>query len=201
MGNFSFKNWLKIIERPPKIMWITGMNSSGEKPRKLALMGYEVLSIGTTNNYFAAYLGRLKRYNPFFKINKKIDKMGADHIEDNLEKQKSESENFMPDVIVGTSQGGAVAMKLGNRYPNSKFILGSPAWKIFNSKPINLPKDTIVIHGRKDVTVPLEDSVELVEKYGFDLKVYNFSHSIPLSVIRLSIDEHLADMGMQIPAN
>lgn len=198
-SDFSFRDWIKDKERSPKILWFTGMNSSGSKPRKLATMGYEVKSIGTTNHYFAAYLGRIKRYHPFKAINKKVDSWGIQHIKDNIEKSKKEIGEFVPDVVVGTSQGGAVVMKLGNKYSNSKFVLGCPAWKIFNSKPENLPQDTIIIHGKKDLTVPIEDSMELAKKYGFSLRIYNFGHGVPLGAIKLAIDKHLNNLGINIP--
>lgn len=200
--NMEFKTWLQEKERPPRVLWFTGMNSSGSKPKKLATLGYDVKSIGTTNHYFAAYLGRIKRYQPFFMIRKKVDTWGSQHMQDNVKKHDEEIKNFVPDVVVGTSQGGAVAMKLGYRYPNAKFVLGCPAWKIFNSKPDKLPSDTIVIHGKKDITVPVEDSIELAYNYGFRLTTYsNIGHGIPLPIVKLAIDKHLISLGITIPKN
>lgn len=196
----DFKNWIKEKERPPRILWITGMNSSGQKPKMLAGMGYDVKHMGTTNNYFAAYLGRVKRYHPFSIMGRAADKWGMKHIEDNLQKHDEEIKNFVPDVVVGTSQGGAVAMKLGSRYPKAKFVLGCPAWKIFNSKPDNLPEDTIIVHGSEDVTVPVQDSIELVKKYGYRIKIYkNLGHSLPLKPIKLAIDSQLYSLGIPTP--
>lgn len=196
----EFKNWLQEKERFPRVLWFTGMNSSGSKPKALATMGYEVKAISTTNHYFAAYLGRIKRYHPFKNLGKFVDAWGSKHIEDNIEQNKQKLKTFSPDVVVGTSQGGAVAMKLGNVYPTAKFILGCPAWKIFNSEPVGLPRDTIILHGRKDITVPLEDSMELADRYGYKLKVYNFGHGVPLSIVKRAIDFHLTNLGIQIPA-
>lgn len=195
----SFKDWMKEKDRSPRILWINGMNSSGTKPVKLAEMGYEVKSIGTTNHYFAAYLGRFKRYSPFALVRKTADSMGAKHIDDNVKKQQEESKDFMPDVVVGTSQGGAVAMQLGNRYPNAKFVLGCPAWKIFGSKLINLPRDTIIIHGKKDLTVPVGDSIELAKNNKFELRIYNVGHGLPLQTLKIAIDDQLRRIGIPIP--
>ena len=198
----EFKKWFEEKERPPRVLWFTGMNSSGSKPKNLAAMGYEVKSIGTTNHYFAAYLGRIKRYQPFQMIRKAADTWGTQHMQDNISKHDEEIKDFVPDVVVGTSQGGAVAMKLGNRYPKAKFVLGCPAWKIFNSKPENLPHDTIIIHGKKDITVPAQDSVELADTYGFRLVTYsNIGHGIPLPIIKLGIDRQLNSLGITIPKN
>lgn len=199
-NDISFKSWLNKKERPPKIIWINGMNSSGSKPVRLAAMGYDVKSVGTTNNYFAAYLGRFSRYSPFSLLKGQIGSMGSKHIDDNVRKQQEETKDFVPDVVVGTSQGGAVAMKLGNKYPNAKFVLGCPAWKIFNSEPINLPKDTIIVHGLEDITVPIEDSIELARKNGFKLRKYrNISHGLPLQILKLAIDDQLRKLGISIP--
>jgi predicted esterase len=73
------------------------------------------------------------------------------------------TEKFEPDVIVGTSQGGPVAMRMAKKFPKARLILLAPAWKIFNQPP-DVGPDTIVIHGRKDKVVPYQHSVELCEK-------------------------------------
>jgi hypothetical protein len=196
----NFKNWLEDKERPPRVLWITGMNSSGSKPKKLAMMGYDVKSVGTTTNYFVAYLGRFKRYHPFTLLKSTADKWGVQHVKKNLDKHHEEAKNFTPDVIIGTSQGGAIAMRLGIRFPKAKFVLGAPAWKIFNAKPGDLPRDTIIIHGKKDIIVPLEDSTELADKYGYKLRVYNFGHyDVPFGVLKSAIDEQLLKLGMAPP--
>lgn len=201
----KFKNWLYKegkIQLPPKILWITGLYSFGGGPRLLNSLGYDCKQVSSIPNLSAAYLGRFKRYS-FIKyfIQKKAEELGKNHLLDNIKKHDEEvGGEYNPNVIIGSSQGGAIAMELGDRYPKSKFVLASPAWKIFGANPENLPKDTIIIHGTKDLTVPFEDSEELSEKYGFRLIPYNGGHhNRPSSLLKRVIDEQLLKLGISPP--
>jgi predicted esterase len=174
----------------PNILYITGMNSSGIKPKILATMGYNVKTLSTTSNVMTATLGRFKRYIAAFE--KQINGLGQQFIQENIAKHDREIQGFVPDVVVGTSQGGAVAMKLGSRYPKAKFVLNAPAWKIFNAIPENLPSDTIVLQGKKDMLVPFQDSMELKEKYGFNVRIFDdLDHQIPFPLVKMAIDKQL----------
>ena len=74
----------------------------------------------------------------------------------------------LPDVIVGSSRGGAVAMCLN---PNgAKTILVAPAWSHFRqTASTEIKKDTMILHSEKDTTVLLSDSEHLVNTYGATL--------------------------------
>lgn len=197
--NSKTKRLVEAEDRPPRVLWITGMGSRGMGPRELAAMGYDVKQIGTTTNRFAAYLGRFKRYGVFPH---RADQLGAAHMAANISKHDMEMKDmeFIPDVVVGTSQGGAVVMHISHNYPMSKFVLGAPAWKIFGGDPSELPKDTIIIHGERDITVPVDDSIELQDKYGFELRTFRFGHTIPTKYIKDAIDTQLAKIGITAPA-
>src|SRR5437899_328929 len=67
-----------------------------------------------------------------------------------------------PAVIVGSSRGGAVAMKLAASAP---LVLLAPAWRRFGAEPI-VRRDTRILHGVKDDVVPLADSLELEARNG-----------------------------------
>jgi hypothetical protein len=206
----TFYEWLELkleeeqeqIEKAPKVLWITGMNSSGMNPLRLSLMGYDVKSVGTTTNRYAAYLGRIKRY-PLLKsiIGKSADKLGQQHINVNVKKHALETEYdnnvFAPDVVVGSSQGGAIVMQIAYKYPKAKFVLAAPAWKIFGATYKHLPKDTIILHGTKDFVVPVTDSEEL-ESLGFEVHYLNCGHSVPLTNVRHAIDTQLNKLGISI---
>lgn len=191
----TFLRWLEENHgrKIPKILWITGMGSTGTSPRQLASMGYDVKFVGTTTNRYAAYLGRFSRYQPISLFSGHVSSVIKSHLDMNVKKHDEEMmvSNFKPDVVIGTSQGGAIAMQIAKQYPNAKFVLVAPAWKIFGANPANLPSDTIIIHGRKDIIVPIEDSLELAKKYGLNIKIYDFKHQIPLSVIKQFVDEQL----------
>jgi len=63
-----------------------------------------------------------------------------------------------PDVVVGSSRGGAVAMAADTR--NCKLILIAPAWRKFGASKA-LEAGTIILHSESDDIVPFEDTQEL----------------------------------------
>jgi predicted esterase YcpF (UPF0227 family) len=74
----------------------------------------------------------------------------------------------LPDVIVGSSRGGAVAMCLS---PNgAKTVLVAPAWSHYiQTEELPVAADTMILHSANDVTVLLKDSEHLVDTYGATL--------------------------------
>ena len=198
----GFRAWLESsLEgegRSPRVLWVTGMGSSGAGPRELAAMGYEVKQVGTTTSRFAAYLGRVKRHLPV-GVHAGIERIAGDHLAANVRKHDGEMGSFVPDVVVGTSQGGAVAMQVAGRYPGAKFVLGAPAWKVFGADPSSLPRDTIVVHGRRDLSVPASDSMELEAEYGLELVLLGGGHTIPTDEIRDAVDRQLERLGVPVP--
>jgi hypothetical protein len=67
--------------------------------------------------------------------------------------------SFDAEVIVGSSRGGAVAMKSVTD-SSPPLVLLAPAWRLFRVEPI-VRRDTRILHGIKDAVVPLADSIEL----------------------------------------
>ncbi len=70
---------------------------------------------------------------------------------------------FAPEVIVGSSRGGAVAMNLDASAVS--LILLCPAWKRWGEAD-TVPPGTVILHSRKDETIPFQDSVELLTNSG-----------------------------------
>jgi hypothetical protein len=70
-----------------------------------------------------------------------------------------------PDVVVGSSRGGAVAMNL--RSDDARLVLLCPAWKRWGSAKTVKP-GTIILHSRGDDVIPFEESVELVRASGLE---------------------------------
>jgi hypothetical protein len=64
-----------------------------------------------------------------------------------------------PDVIVGSSRGGAVAMNM--KTGNTLVVLLCPAWKKYGTVP-TVKSNTVILHSRADDVVPFSDSEELV---------------------------------------
>jgi hypothetical protein len=68
-----------------------------------------------------------------------------------------------PDVVVGWSRGGAVAMSIDTKY--APLILIAPAWKNWGTMTTVKPEVT-VLHSPHDELVPIEDSEELLRNSG-----------------------------------
>ena len=66
-----------------------------------------------------------------------------------------------PDLVVGSSRGGAVAMSLDTK--GARVILIAPAWKRFDVQP-GLATDTTILHCTSDKIVHYEDSEDLGHK-------------------------------------
>ena len=64
-----------------------------------------------------------------------------------------------PEVVVGSSRGGAVAMNINSG--NAKLVLLCPAWKNWGTAKTVRP-DTVILHSRADDVIPFADSEELV---------------------------------------
>jgi len=67
-------------------------------------------------------------------------------------------DNEMPDVIVGSSRGGAVAMAADTK--GTRLVLIAPAWRKFDVAP-QVPQNTTILHCTSDSLVHFEDSEEL----------------------------------------
>jgi alpha-beta hydrolase superfamily lysophospholipase len=93
---------------------------------------------------------------------------------------QEEFDNHQPQVIVGSSRGGAVAMNV--RSSSARLVLLCPAWKKWGTTKTVKP-GTLILHSRADDVVPFADSEELVRKSG-----------LPSSaLIEVGTDHRLAD--------
>jgi predicted alpha/beta hydrolase family esterase len=78
-----------------------------------------------------------------------------------------------PDVVVGSSRGGAVAMEI---MPSmASLILIAPAWKRFGIPPI-VPASTMILHCVNDQVVPYDDSMILKNNCGATLVACGANH-------------------------
>lgn len=64
-----------------------------------------------------------------------------------------------PDVVVGSSRGGAVAVNIGSG--SARLVLICPAWKKWGTAKSVKP-GTVILHSCADDAVPFADSVELI---------------------------------------
>jgi alpha-beta hydrolase superfamily lysophospholipase len=68
-----------------------------------------------------------------------------------------------PDVVVGSSRGGAVAVNIDSG--TTPLVLLCPAWKTWGGATTVQPNITI-LHSPADDVVPFEDSLELIKNSG-----------------------------------
>jgi hypothetical protein len=93
---------------------------------------------------------------------------------------QAEFDRHKPQVVVGSSRGGAVAMSIDSGA--AKLVLLCPAWKKFGSTKAVKP-GTVILHSRADDVVPFADSEELFHNSG-----------LPASaLIEIGDDHRLAD--------
>lgn len=93
---------------------------------------------------------------------------------------QSEYDQHEPDVIVGSSRGGAVALNIDSK--DTPLVLLCPAWKNWGSVT-TLKPNSVILHSRQDDVIPFADSEELVANSGLP----------PVMLIEVGNDHRLAD--------
>ena len=93
---------------------------------------------------------------------------------------KSEFDKHQPQVVVGSSRSGAVAMNI--KSGDARLVLLCPAWKNWGTIKI-VRASTVILHSRADDVIPFADSEELVRKSGLP----NYT------LIEIDSDHRLAD--------
>jgi hypothetical protein len=91
-----------------------------------------------------------------------------------------EFDRHQPDVVVGSSRGGAVAMNIDSG--STPLVLLCPAWKQWGTVTTVKP-NTVILHSPADEVVPFLDSVELVKNSGLPSE----------SLIVVETEDRLAD--------
>jgi hypothetical protein len=137
-----------------KILFLHGWQSvpGGVKPTFLAAHGHEVVNPKLPDEDFEGAVGIAQ----------------------------AEFDRHRPDVVVGSSRGGAVAMNINSG--GAKLVLLCPAWKRHGAARTVKP-GTVILHSRADDVVPFGDSEELVRTSG-----------LPASaLIEVGADHRLAD--------
>ena len=93
---------------------------------------------------------------------------------------QAEYDQHKPDVIVGSSRGGAVAMNIDSG--NTPLVLLCPAWKNWGTATTVKTK-TIILHSRQDEVIPFANSLELAANSGLPSE----------ALIEVGDDHRLAD--------
>ncbi len=119
-----------------KILFLHGWRSvpGGVKPSYLARHGHEVI-------------------NPALH----------DDFDEAVRTAQAEFDRHRPDVIVGSSRGGAVAMNLDSG--TTPLVLLCPAWRRWGTATTVKP-GTVILHSEPDDVIPIADSRELLPASG-----------------------------------
>jgi len=137
-----------------KILFLHGWGSvpGGVKPTYLVEHGHEVI-------------------NP---------KLPDDDFAEAVKVAQAEFDKHQPEVVVGSSRGGGVAMNI--RSGNARLVLLCPSWKRHST--VNTVKaGTVILHSRADDVVPFALSEELIHASG-----------LPASaLVEIGTDHRLAD--------
>ena len=88
---------------------------------------------------------------------------------------QAEFDRHRPQVVVGSSRGGAVAMNLNSG--EAKLVLLCPAWKRHGTAKTVKP-GTMILHSRADDVVPFADSEELARSSGATLIEVGTDHRL-----------------------
>ena len=137
-----------------KILFLHGWRSvpGGVKPTFLKQAGHEVINPGLNDDDFEAA----------------------------VETAQKAFNSSRPDVVVGSSRGGAVAMNL--HYGQVPLILLCPAWKRWGTCS-QVKQDAVILHSRQDDVIPFADSEELINRSRLPVE----------SLIEVGSDHRLAD--------
>ena len=76
---------------------------------------------------------------------------------------QAEFDRQHPDVVVGSSRGGAVAINIDSG--ETPLVLLCPAWKRWG-RATTVKPNTLILHAEADEAVPFAHSVELVHQSG-----------------------------------
>jgi len=83
--------------------------------------------------------------------------------EESVRIAEAEFNQHHPDVIVGSSRGGAVAVNMQSK--DTPLVLLCPAWKNWGTAK-TVKQNTVILHSRADDVIPFEDSEELIRNSG-----------------------------------
>jgi alpha-beta hydrolase superfamily lysophospholipase len=148
------------------VLFLHGWNSKpgGVKPSYLAEHGHVVINPALPDEDFA----------------------------DSVRIAQVEFDRHHPNVVVGSSRGGAVAMNVDT--PGAALVLLCPAWRKWGTAT-TVKADTLILHSEADDVVPIAHSRELVARSGLPdtaLIIVGNDHRLaepePLAALRAAVE-------------
>ena len=137
-----------------KILYLHGLGSKpgGMKPTFLRSQGYDVINPALPDEDF----------------------------EHSVQIAQQAFDTNEPELVVGSSRGGAVAIAIDTR--GVPFVLIAPAWKRWG-RTIRVATRAVILHSAHDDVIPFADSRELIEASGLD----------PSALIEVGADHNMVD--------
>lgn len=148
------------------ILFLHGWHSvpGGVKPTFLAQHGHEIINPALDDDDFTAAVATAQ----------------------------AEFDQHQPQVVVGSSRGGAVAMNINSG--DAKLVLLCPAWKNWGTVKTVKP-GTVILHSRADDVIPFADSEELARSSGATLIEVGTDHRLadpePLEAMLKACEERV----------
>ncbi len=158
-----------------KILFLHGWNSvvGGVKPTYLKDHGHEVINPALPHEDFA----------------------------EAVRIAQAEFDKHQPQVVVGSSRGGAVAMNINSG--DARLVLLCPAWRKYGSAR-TVKTDTVILHSRADDVVTFADSEELAKNSGATLIEFGNDHRLadpePLAALLRACEEYVLGSDFGAPA-
>lgn len=186
---------VELIKKPKlRVLYLHGLNSGkwGKKSISLGFSGYDVETPELPGNWATALANKI----PFF-----FGKTKKEHWDEAIQIVKDAIEKHDPEVIVGSSMGGALAMEIAKECPGVPLILIAPAWKTFGVEP-KIENPCVIFHANQDSLVALKDSKELVEKNPHvELNVVEDDHRVNkhLDKILAAVENYAVKLGKPTP--
>ena len=116
-----------------------------------------------------------------------------------------EFSEHQPDVVVGSSRGGAVAANMSSG--DAPLVLLCPAWKKWGTAT-SVKLNTSILHSRQDDVIPFDDSLELVTNSGLTAEAlieigtdHRLADSEPLEAMLAAIEKSLVQLVGIDPAS
>jgi hypothetical protein len=155
----------------PKVLFLHGWCSDGSsKSMFIRLLGYKVFTPKLSNWFFSKA----------------------------VRTAQEAYDNYKPDVIVGSSRGGAVAINIESG--DTPLVLIAPAWRRFG-KIEAVKAKTVILHSEVDDMVPYADSQKLVNKSvkGVRMVTVGDDHRLNCPESRMALREALALFATPLP--
>ena len=151
----------------PRVLFLPGMMGTSDVKRDTLIQtGFNVNAMKFDDNVSANWQDLLKHPIRHFlslaRLLTKARRLYTKWVED----AQAACDSFQPDIIVGASRGGSVAMTM-RVADNVPILLLAPAYKWFSwigGRASTTHPNVTVIHSRMDESIPFTDSVELCRK-------------------------------------